>query len=314
MLSHRLLAAAILIPATAGLMWLDARGAEAAPFLFLIVSLAGVGCTLELLRFSRPRPDPNAEGAAVPAGPRPRRTAATAGVLAVFVVTFVPHWVPHPEPTARAIRHLGAVAAGFSVALLGLLVHRVFRYRPAAAGDAPGGHRAALAAEVFAVAYVGVLLAVTAGLRWLPRPELGYLAVGSLLFGCKGGDTGAYFTGRALGRRKLIPAVSPGKTWAGAGGALLWSAAAATLWLWLARPLFAEGLAWSPLRAAVLGAACGLAGLFGDLVESVLKRDAGVKDSGSLLPGMGGLLDVCDSLLLAGPVAFTLWALWPPVM
>ena len=304
MLSHRLLAAAILIPGTVGLMWLDAGEAEAAPFLFLAVSLVGVGCTLEVLRFAR---GGAADGEARGGDGRAYRTAATAGVLAVFVAAWVPHWVTAPDTAARAVRHLAAVGAGFGVAVLGLLVHRVFRFRT------PGGHRDGLATEVFAVAYVGVLLAVAAGLRWLPRPELGYLAVGSLLFGCKGGDTGAYFTGRALGRRKMIPAVSPGKTWAGAVGALVWSAAAATLWVWLARPLFGDDIDWFPLRAAVLGAACGLAGMLGDLAESVLKRDVGVKDSGALLPGMGGALDVCDSLLLAGPVAFALWTLWPPV-
>ena len=102
------------------------------------------------------------------------------------------------------------------------------------------------------------------------------MAIGSLIAAAKCGDTGAYLTGRALGKRKLIPAVSPGKTWAGAVGALVWAAAGTTLWLWLAGPAFGRpDLHWE--RAVTFGAAVGLAGLFGDLVESVLKRDAGVK-------------------------------------
>lgn len=119
--------------------------------------------------------------------------------------------------------------------------------------------------------------------------------------------------GPRFGRRKLIPSVSPGKTWAGAVGAVVWAAAGTCLWLWLAGPAFERGTVLWP-RAAAFGGTVGLAGLFGDLVESVLKRDAGVKDSGGLLPGMGGVLDVLDSLLLAGPVAALLWFAWPPAV
>ena len=108
-------------------------------------------------------------------------------------------------------------------------------------------------------------------------------------------DSGAYFVGRRFGRRKLAPRISPGKTWAGAYGALL--AAALYAWgvaAWLALPSVGAFVALS-----MCAAACSVAG---DLFESLLKRQAGTKDSGALLPGHGGLLDRVDGLLVAAPV------------
>jgi phosphatidate cytidylyltransferase len=110
-------------------------------------------------------------------------------------------------------------------------------------------------------------------------------------------DSGAFFAGRAFGRRKLSPFVSPGKTWAGAGGAAL-GALASALALW------ASGLAGDPPLPAlvVLSVLVTAVSIGGDLWESRLKREAGVKDSGKLLPGHGGMLDRIDSLLAAAPV------------
>lgn len=110
-------------------------------------------------------------------------------------------------------------------------------------------------------------------------------------------DSGAYFAGRALGRHKLSPAVSPGKTWEGAIGGLAGAAVAALV---LVLGGFAGQL---PLAAFVtLSLLVALVSIGGDLWESRLKREAGVKDSGSLLPGHGGMLDRVDSLIAAAPV------------
>jgi phosphatidate cytidylyltransferase len=112
-----------------------------------------------------------------------------------------------------------------------------------------------------------------------------------------GADIAAYFTGRRYGRRKLAPRVSPGKTWEGLGGAL---AAACILGL-LAAPLL-DLTPWQALGFLIL---CGLTVIYsvaGDLVESLFKRMAGLKDSGTLLPGHGGVLDRIDSLTAAAPV------------
>jgi phosphatidate cytidylyltransferase len=109
-------------------------------------------------------------------------------------------------------------------------------------------------------------------------------------------DTAAYFVGRALGRHKLAPKISPGKTWEGAIAGLL-GAIIVSLPFTLALPL-------SYWQAALLGFLVSLFGQLGDLGESLLKRNMGVKDSGSLLPGHGGFLDRIDSVVLAGVVVY----------
>ena len=118
-------------------------------------------------------------------------------------------------------------------------------------------------------------------------------------------DIGAYAFGRMLGRHKLIPAVSPAKTIEGAIGGLV--VAIAVAWLYshlLLRPFAQLGL--SPTGLVIFGIAIGVVGQLGDLAESLLKRDAGVKDSSKLLPGHGGILDRFDSLLFVLPVAYLL--------
>ena len=131
-----------------------------------------------------------------------------------------------------------------------------------------------------------------------PRFDGSTMAVLMILLVVKSTDIGAYFGGRALGRRKLIPWLSPGKTWEG----LACGVATAAL----------VGMAFSGVvhqpwwNAALFGACIGAIGQLGDLLESLMKRDAEVKDSGRLIPGFGGVLDVIDSPLLAAPFAY-LW-------
>jgi len=111
-----------------------------------------------------------------------------------------------------------------------------------------------------------------------------------------GSDTGAYYTGRALGRHKLAPNISPGKTWEGAAGGM----AASLLMAALAHYWFFPEL---PLRAALpLAAVLNVLGVVGDLVESALKRGSNAKDAANILPGHGGFLDRLDSLLLGAPL------------
>jgi phosphatidate cytidylyltransferase len=118
-------------------------------------------------------------------------------------------------------------------------------------------------------------------------------------------DIGAYFVGRAFGKRKLLPSVSPGKTVAGAVGGV----AATVLVAWLyARQVLAPTtqLGFTPWGVVVFGVLVSVAAQIGDLAESLLKREAGVKDSSHLIPGHGGVLDRFDSLLFALPVAYVL--------
>jgi len=151
--------------------------------------------------------------------------------------------------------------------------------------------------------YVGGLLAMYPRTLILPRGEhwvlLGILSVSA-------GDTMAYFTGRAFGKRKLAPAVSPNKTVEGAIGGLLGSVACAALY---AHGFLPATPAW---YAAAAGGAVGAFGQGGDLVESLMKRAAGVKDSGTLFPGHGGVFDRADGILAAGPALYLLAALSPP--
>lgn len=119
-------------------------------------------------------------------------------------------------------------------------------------------------------------------------------------------DTAGYFVGRAFGRTKLMPSVSPGKTRAGALGALVFCMLASWAYAhWVLVPF--ASLAVRMHIALLIGAAIGVSVQIGDLVESLLKREGGVKDSSHLLPGHGGMLDRIDGMLFALPVAYFLF-------
>jgi len=167
---------------------------------------------------------------------------------------------------------------------------------------------------VFGVLYAGGCLSFAIFLRHLPEtsgwfgpthPLQGLLLLCFPLAVTWMGDSAAYFFGTLLGNRKLIPAVSPGKTVAGGVAGLITSSltgAAAGGWL---MGFYPQPLA-STLAGGVFGLVLGLAIQIGDLVESVFKREAGVKDSGTIFPGHGGILDRFDALLFTLPTAYAL--------
>ncbi|GAA0721971.1 phosphatidate cytidylyltransferase [Dactylosporangium roseum] len=119
-------------------------------------------------------------------------------------------------------------------------------------------------------------------------------------------DTGGYVTGVFLGKHKMAPSVSPAKSWEGFGGSVVWTAAGSAV----ALPLLLSGAVW--WHGAVFGAAVSIASVLGDLGESMIKRDLGVKDMSNLLPGHGGLMDRLDSILLALPTAYAVLAFLVP--
>lgn len=146
--------------------------------------------------------------------------------------------------------------------------------------------------NVLGFLYLPLLLGHFIWLRYLPQGEWWVLWLLMVMFA---GDTGAFYCGRVLGKKKLYPAVSPGKTWAGAWGGLMASLAVGLLaGNWLLPRLDLKTL-------GVLSVVLALVGLVGDLFESMLKRQVQVKDASQLLPGHGGMLDRLDSLLFAAP-------------
>jgi len=230
------------------------------------------------------------------------------GALGVMLATAMPiGWdlagkdYPADCPVGPAGWPVLALAIG--VMVLFVLEMRHFR------GGGEGKHLAALSGQVLGVVYAGFLPSFMILLRRFDNSQTGMLALVSLLVIVKIGDTCAYAVGKTMGKRKFSPLLSPGKTVEGACGSIVGavlSAIGCGLWL---QPML-TGDASKPSQLvwwASLGAATGIAGMAGDLAESLLKRDAGIKDSSSWLPGLGGILDVVDSVLFAAPVAYIFW-------
>lgn len=165
-----------------------------------------------------------------------------------------------------------------------------------------------VATTLFGVWYTGGMLAFVYALRY-HRFAITALA-GSLLVALPVvltwlNDSGAFFFGKKFGTTKLMPSVSPGKTWAGAWGALGTTIVSTYLISQFVLKPYA-GLALTIVGAVVFGAVISVAAQVGDLVESMLKREAGVKDSSTLIPGHGGVLDRTDSLLFTVPIAYVM--------
>jgi phosphatidate cytidylyltransferase len=156
--------------------------------------------------------------------------------------------------------------------------------------------RTRAATALWAAIGVALIGLPTIALVWLRSiPELGLSLVLWLLIVVWSTDTAAYVVGRRIGGLRLAPSISPGKTWSGLSGGIIGASLASAVTAWA---LGSERL----VQAAGLGAVFAVLAQLGDLAESALKRRAGVKDSGSLIPGHGGVLDRVDGLLLTAPV------------
>jgi phosphatidate cytidylyltransferase len=168
--------------------------------------------------------------------------------------------------------------------------------------DGPSGYQRDDVTALLIAAYVPFLGGFVV---LLLAPDDGYLRVLAMLIGVVLSDTGGYAFGVFLGRHKLAPSVSPGKTWEGLAGSVVTAAVGGALIVVL---MFDDDW-W---RGVVFGVAVAIASTLGDLAESLLKRDLKVKDMSNLLPGHGGLMDRLDSILLAAPVAYTVLTLLVP--
>lgn len=170
---------------------------------------------------------------------------------------------------------------------------------------------AVMAATVLATLYLGgqgwflMALRVKEGrmVDGVPAVEGTTMMIVMILLTVKFTDIGAYFGGKALGRHKLIPWLSPGKTWEGLVCGILTAGLVGTV----CAPAIVQ---LSLAKGLIFGVLIGGVGQLGDLLESLMKRDAHVKDSGQLIPGFGGILDVIDSPLLAAPFAYLLFSLF----
>ncbi len=185
---------------------------------------------------------------------------------------------------------LGESAALIAVLASMLLVPSLQLSHP----QRPAGALTGTAVGLLTVIYLGLTCTCLGWLRLWPAGSLGPRLVVFFLVAIWLGDSGAYYVGKNLGRHRMSPRISPKKTWEGLIACVVTTMAAAAVM----KLLFLD-LDW--LHILALGAILGLAGPLGDLVESQLKRDTGVKDSSTLIPGHGGLLDRTDSLFFAAP-------------
>jgi phosphatidate cytidylyltransferase len=294
MLGTRLIVGTILAALAAAMILLDEHFAPWFPFLYATMALLASLSALELLTI-------------LPTATRPKPVLTMIGVLVIFTLAWGPIFTPGP---VKAQMHLPDDAAhwvltGFVALVLTAFIAEMATYR------VPGQSVQRLALTVWIFAYLGVLpsfLAMLRTSRASASPDdlhRGTIAVALAVFVPKCCDIGAYFTGRFLGRHKMAPILSPKKTWEGAIGGLV-TTAIVTVGINQFGPVITGG--WG--HAIVFGIVVGLAGMLGDLAESMIKRDCTTKDASQTIPGFGGVLDVVDAILFAAPVVYWLLQRW----
>ncbi len=296
MLGWRLLMSAIIVPLLVALFWFDQFLGTSAWLLLVFCGLVAVRNSYELTDLMAVR------------NMRPSFWATACLSLLVVFAAWIPRGlIAELENATQLFTTLGWIGAALIFSFSVLLMMEAIRF------EQPGKSMESLGCNMVTVLYAGGLLAVTAQMRWFPNPQIGYFVIASVIICVKSGDTCAYTFGRLWGRRKMAPKLSPGKTWMGLVGAIVGSTAGGWMWLTFAGVLFAA----KPVAAAfwivlAYSASVGLVGLIGDLCESLIKRDVEKKDSAALMPGFGGLLDLLDSPLFAGPFALAWWYFLPP--
>ncbi len=294
MVHQRIFYGALLIAAIAGIGWgdvilsnrvpvadqLDLRYGSLIPLAVLLIAWAGA---LECLGLCRKF------------GARPVSWAVLGGIGVLCGAACLAPLSPRLAPLGTA----EARSAILGIAATVICGGQVFRR------TAEGG-LLNMATSIFILIYMGLLPSFIIDLRGAWAGSGGVWTIVLFVATVKCTDIGAYFTGLTLGRTKLIPLISPGKTIEGLCGGMVAAAAIAMI---LARTLPLPGEI-SPWAAGLFGAVMALVGQTGDLVESILKREAGAKDSSQLIPTFGGVLDLLDSPVFAAPVATILLQAW----
>jgi len=279
-LAQRILFALVAIPVVLGAVWFGD---------WAIASVLAIASALASWEFYR---------IAERIGTRPMAPAGI-GIAALLPLAV------HAKYLGLPVDRLVSPAAG-TVLVVGLFSAAIF------ARGVSGRPLESVSLTVFGILYTGAMLSFGYVLRYHPyaidRPAGTALLVLALALVWIS-DTAAYVVGRTMGKRKLSPSVSPGKTVAGAVGALITSAVASwALVRYMLVPYAQLGL--RPLHALLFGIAVSTAVQLGDLAESLIKRQAGVKDSSQIIPGHGGVLDRIDGMLFALPVAYWLLSAW----
>jgi phosphatidate cytidylyltransferase len=270
------------------------------PFWFLLSGFAFVAAARELI------------GLLDATTARPSGNSVIGAVLALLVANWMPHIGVAQDPLANIsalsydpARPLYVLAWPFLCYTAVLMVTFVVQ---SLQFEKPGHTMAKIAGTVLIVSYVGLLGSFTVQMRWFEGRYQGLIALVFLVATAKGADTGAYALGRLAGRHKLWPTLSPKKTVEGAIGGLILSVLFALVVAAIARFLLKiPTFDWAV--AATFGLIVGAVAQLGDLMESMIKRDCERKDASAVVPGFGGVLDVIDSLIFAGPAAYGFW-LW----
>lgn len=305
MLAHRLATGLTLVALFLAVIVLDEFLAPWFPLWLVTVTLAMGACARELV------------GLLGATTARPSANAVYGGVLTLVVANWLPHVVDqvgrsHFAPGVEVAHDaLGPITVmgwslwAFVAVVMVTFVSQSIQYRRGRAT------MATISGTILVIAYIGLLGGFIIQMRWLEGKFHGLIPLATLVAAAKGADTGAYTLGRIAGRNKLWPALSPNKTIEGAVGGLLFGVAFVLVITAVARYLLrAPTLPWA--AAVGFGVVVSIAAMLGDLMESMIKRDCAQKDASDTLPGFGGVLDVLDSLLFAGPVAYGYWVCFGP--
>ena len=295
MLRWRLLAAALLIGPLVGLLYLDFHWGQPALWLWPLPLIASCMAVSEILTMLRRR------------GFQPVAWSVYGGTALVTASALAPlFWqtvLGKTYPPDCPLGVWGWTAGALSLALCVAFAAEMRRY------EKPDGQTVLhIALSVLIIVYIGLPFAFLAALRAHGSNVEGMAILVVMIFVAKMADTGAYTFGRLFGRRKMTPLLSPQKTIEGAvGGALTACVSAFAFFYWIGPSIFGEAVSAPWWGCLIFGVVISFAGMLGDLAESLLKRDTDCKDSSGWLPGLGGVLDIVDSLLFAAPPAYFCW-------
>jgi phosphatidate cytidylyltransferase len=287
MLIWRLVLGAVFIGGIIALCWADYRADTPGLWLFPLAALLAILAGSELIAMLAAN------------GFRPAAWTIYAGNLAVVAA----NWFGHVANINPAPGPFDAAVVAFVATVIAVFAVEMVRYRES------GQSTVQLATAILVLVYVGWPLTFLIQLRFVGGSHTGMAALATLIIVVKMCDIGAYTVGRLIGRHKMTPRLSGGKTIEGLFGGLAFACLASwCAFRWLL-PLMADTPHAAPSAYAwlIFGLVVGIAGVLGDLAESLLKRDLGCKDSSTWMPGFGGVLDVIDSLLFAAPIAYVVW-------